>query len=161
MDALMTAVVLWLSVNFGLPATHTPPRIEFASSHEMALLRKKTLQGLRTRETAMLANRGSQRQPVSDLVAFYNDHTKTIYLPAGWTGETPAELAILVHEVVHHLQNVAAVTYECPSAREKIAYRAQERWLGLFGRSLETDFGIDRTTLFVKTSCGFGMIDPP
>ncbi len=83
----------------------------------------------------------------------YNDDTKTIYLPNGWAGRTPAELSILVHEMVHHLQNVAKLTHDCPAAREKLAYEAQDKWLALFGTSLEDEFGIDAFTLFAKTGC--------
>src|SRR5262245_34561878 len=69
--------------------------------------------------------------------------TRTIYLPEGWTGDTPAELSVLVHEVVHHFQNVLRLKYECPQEREKLAYIAQDRWLALFGHSLESDFHMD------------------
>ena len=66
-----------------------------------------------------------------------------------------AEVSVLVHEVVHHLQTSAKLTYECPAARERLAYAAQEKWLGLFGRSLESDFEIDAFTLKVSTMCGY------
>jgi hypothetical protein len=89
----------------------------------------------------------------SNTVALYNDDTKTIYLPDGWAGRTPAELSILVHEMVHHLQNIAKLTHECPQAREKLAYEAQDKWLALFGTSLEREFGVDGFTLFAKTGC--------
>ena len=55
--------------------------------------------------------------------------------------------------MVHHLQNVGGLKYECPQAREKPAYRAQSQWLGLFGRNLADEFEIDRMTLLVRTSC--------
>jgi hypothetical protein len=58
-----------------------------------------------------------------------------------------------VHEMVHHLQNVAGRQYRCPGAREKLAYRAQERWLGLFGLSLAAAFEVDPMTLRVSTAC--------
>src|SRR5262245_11180099 len=32
---------------------------------------------------------------------------------------------ILVHEVVHHLQQMANLTYECPAAREELAFAAR------------------------------------
>ena len=35
MDALLTAIVVWLSTNFGLPANFESPRIRFASSAEL------------------------------------------------------------------------------------------------------------------------------
>ena len=77
----------------------------------------------------------------------------TIYLPADWTGSTPAEVSVLVHEMVHHLQNVANTKFECPQAREQLAYAAQQRWLGLFDRTLEDEFQLDPFTLLVTTRC--------
>lgn len=85
--------------------------------------------------------------------AFYDDKTRTIFLPQGWTGRSPAELSLLVHEMVHHVQNVAGLTYACPEEREKIAYAAQRQWLALFGRDLMRDFKIDPMTLLVRTNC--------
>ena len=85
--------------------------------------------------------------------AFYDDKTRTIFLPKGWTGRTPAELSVLVHEMVHHVQNVAGLTYACPEEREKIAYAAQRQWLALFGRDLLREFKIDPMTLLVRTNC--------
>ena len=84
-----------------------------------------------------------------DTIAIYYDATRTIYLPEGWTGGTLAELSVLVHEVVHHFQNVLRLKYECPQEREKLAYIAQDRWLGLFGHSLSDDFALDPFSLFV------------
>ncbi len=85
--------------------------------------------------------------------ALYDDKTRTIFLPQGWTGRSPAELSLLVHEMVHHVQNVAGLTYACPEEREKIAYAAQRQWLALFGRDLMRDFKIDPMTLLVRTNC--------
>ena len=90
-----------------------------------------------------------------DTVAIYDDANRTIYLPLTWRGGTAAELSVLVHEMVHHLQNVGGIRYECPAAREELAYRAQDKWLGLFGQDLERAFEIDKFTLKVSTSCGF------
>ena len=42
------------------------------------------------------------------VMAVYSDATHAIMLTHSWTGQTPAELSILVHEMVHHLQNKAA-----------------------------------------------------
>jgi hypothetical protein len=96
-------------------------------------------------------NRASSAQ--HDTIAIYYDATRTIYLPEDWTGGTPAELSVLVHEVVHHFQNVLRLKYECPQEREKLAYIAQNRWLTQLGHSLEGDFHIDAFSLFVKTQC--------
>jgi hypothetical protein len=74
-------------------------------------------------------------------------------LQQDWTGETPAEISVLVHEMVHHAQNLGGLEYECPAAREKLAFAVQAQWLSLFGQSLESEFSIDPMTLLVRTSC--------
>jgi hypothetical protein len=84
----------------------------------------------------------------------YDDELRTIYLPSDWRGHTAAELSIVVHEMVHHIQNTGHLKYECGEAREKLAFKAQEQWLGLFGQDLETQFGLDSLTLLVRTNCG-------
>jgi hypothetical protein len=33
----------------------------------------------------------------------------------------------------------AGAAYQCPAEREKLAYEAQDKWLGLFGRNLEAE----------------------
>jgi hypothetical protein len=55
--------------------------------------------------------------------------------------------------MVHHFQNLLGLRYECGQAREELAYRAQDRWLGLFGHDLATDFDLDAFSLLVKTKC--------
>ena len=94
-----------------------------------------------------------QAAQARDVVAVYNDKSRTIFLSDAWTGTTPAELSVLVHEMVHHLQNLAGLTYECPAAREKPAYLAQDQWLKLHGLDLETEFEIDKFTLVVSSAC--------
>ena len=147
MQALLTAIVVWLSASFDLPAVYESPRVEFVSPAQMAAHRYKPLL------PAGRANNTQGDKARSDTVALYNDDTKTIYLPDGWAGRTPAELSILVHEMVHHLQNIAKLTHECPQQREKLAYKAQDKWLALFGTSLEREFEIDGFTLLAKTGC--------
>ena len=144
------AMETWVSSQFDLPAIHEHPRIEFAPPAKIASLRFTDL--LSGPGAQVEANdRAPSAQP--DTIAIYHDATRTIYLPEGWTGKTAAELSVLVHEVVHHFQNVLGLKHECPQEREKLAYLAQERWLGLFGHSLADDFALDPFSLFVKTTC--------
>ena len=56
--------------------------------------------------------------------------------------------------MVHHLQNKSGLKYACVGEREKLAYEAQEKWLSLFGQSLEKEFEIDAFTLKMSTTCG-------
>ena len=149
-QALLTEMETWVSSQFDLPAIHEHPRIAFAPPAKIASLRF----------TDLLSDPGAQAEPNNrassaqhDTIAIYDDATRTIYLPEGWTGGTPAELSVLVHELVHHFQNVLGLKHECPQEREKLAYIAQDRWLGLFGHSLADDFALDPFSLFVKTTC--------
>jgi hypothetical protein len=150
MDALITAIVLWLSANFGLPAIQEHPHIKLVPATEIVALRYKGL-GSRQLLSAAAPVRSTQREVVS----VYSDALRTIYLRDDWTGSTPAELSVLVHEIVHHLQNLGQVKFQCPQEREQLAYLAQERWLNLFAGSLERDFEIDPLTLLLSTKCGY------
>lgn len=88
------------------------------------------------------------------MIAYYDDATKTIYLPDGWNGSTPAEMSVLVHAMVHHFQNVSGQKYyDCPEERKALPYEAQDRWLGLYERSLSEDFKIEPATLMLITQC--------
>jgi Domain of unknown function (DUF6647) len=149
-NALLTTIALWLSINFGLPANDEHPRVEFLPPTEIVALRHGSLVG----RGLQAGNALGQPSP-REVVSVYDNATRTIYLPKGWIGNTPAELSVLVHEMVHHLQNVGKLKFECPQEREQIAYKAQERWLNLFGRDLLRDFELDPFTLLVTTKCGY------
>jgi hypothetical protein len=125
----------WLSNNFDLAAHRGAVRIERASSGELA---------------AAAYNGIQQRRHV---LGVYDDTTRTVLLPEAWTGSSPEEQSVLVHQLVHHWQNLAGLTFQCPEEREQLAYAAQQRWLSLSGRNLTETFGIDATTLLLSTEC--------
>jgi hypothetical protein len=144
--ALLGKIAAWLSENFELPATKTFPAI--------VLVPQARMTELRYRDTV---TRGSSpavsgKEPGS-IVALYDPLRRTIYFANGWRGDTPTEVSILVHEMVHFLQDIAGETFECPQARERMAYAAQERWLAISGHSLAQDFDVDAFTLLVRSSC--------
>jgi hypothetical protein len=151
-QSLLAAIVNWLSSNFDLPATSERPFVKIVPPSEIAALRYGALLFAQTPNGPTLTRNADNSRTV---VAVYNDRTRTILLPKGWTGTTPAELSVLVHEMVHHLQNMAGLKFECPQAREKVAFFAQERWLRMFGSDLPYEFGIDPFTLLVRTNCAY------
>jgi len=149
---LLTVLVAWLSVNTGLPSTDVHPRVKFASPTEMLELRVSvSRRDVATGDT--VAGDTALAESAYDLQALYDDRSRTIHLSEGWTGATPAESSVLVHELVHHLQNVAQLRYDCAEAREKLAYQAQEKWLELFRTSLAAEFEMDPMTILVRTNC--------
>jgi hypothetical protein len=148
---LLTEIAEWLSTNFGLPAARALPKIAFSPPERIAAIRYG---GLLNNDMAPSAAPARQSSGDEDVVAVYLHTTQTILLPEGWRGLTPAEVSVLVHEMVHHLQHQAQIRYPCSEAREKLAYQAQERWLARFGHTLKGAFGIDALTLLIRTNCG-------
>jgi hypothetical protein len=148
MNALLTAITLWLSANFSLPMVPDHPHVERVPSARIFAILTRGVASDKFTSPAPPYQAGS-----GSVVSVYDDTAKTIYLPQDWTGATPAELSVLVHEMVHHAQNALGLKYQCMQEREQLAYLAQERWLGLFGRSLASEFEIDAMTLLVRTKC--------
>ena len=153
METLLTAIVMWLSIGYGLPANYDYPRIEFASPARMDAIQYRGRTSAQASVGSASESGPSNRNTRREVEALYDDATRTIYLPEGWTGTTPAEVSVLVHEMVHHLQNIAGVKYECPQAREKLAYAAQNQWLARSGRNLIDEFHLDALTLLLRTRC--------
>ena len=146
-EPLLRAIVTWLANNFGLPADYVYPTVAFVPATTIATFHYTGLLSDSPRDAAAVPAHHRE------VVAAYDGIAKAIYLPAHWTGVTPAELSMLVHEMVHHLQHVARIRYPCPQASEELAYAAQDRWLGLFGRDLATDFDLDPFTVTVSIQC--------
>ena len=140
-DPLMLAIAAWVSEATDLPLPQTRPELRFAAPEEMGHLMR----------AAAVSPTGDG---IAEIVAFYDTPARTIYLPSGWSGATPGELSVLVHELVHHAQAAAGRRFACPAERERQAYDAQARWLALFGSDLSREFGIDKMFLLIATTCG-------
>lgn len=137
MKELVAVLVVWLSASFDLPATGDHPSVRFESP-------------------AMLTNiryGSAEAAAGTHVVALYDGRTETIVLTEGWDSSDPADVSVLVHELVHHLQEQDRRRYPCAAAREKLAYEAQARWLDLFGMDLEAEFQINPMALKLRTSC--------
>lgn len=137
MEELIAVLSIWAATAAGLPEAPGPPRVRQFEQHHIA---------------AMYA--GHYDAPGSDdIIAIYVGMVDTIVLRDDWNMHEPADLSVLVHELVHHLQHHAGVEYHCPQQREGVAFAVQEEWLNMFGESLESAFGIDEFTLTISTNC--------
>lgn len=153
MQELLTLIVAWLAINFGLPATDRHPQLDFVTPAEMVQIRLDRGDSLSGERVAAQPGRSAPPDSSHGVYAIYDDRSRTIYLPERWSVTSPAHVSMLVHELVHHVQNVGGVEYACPEARERPAYRAQARWLELFGTTLSREFAIDPMTLHLRTHC--------
>lgn len=151
-ESSLLAMARWLSTNFDLPYSDEPPRVEFTTPAQLSKLRYK---GLLSHQREVIGGEHATPLPEfqREVVAVYDDSTRTIYLPEHWTGASLAEQSVLVHEMVHHLQNRAGLKYACSGAREKPAYLAQRKWLENHELELENEFQVDMFTIVALAAC--------
>lgn len=146
---LTATIARWLASEFGMPAMRQAPRFTLVSSKRLASLRLRGIEG----DHWMGVSATAAQQ--AEVVAVYDIEARTIYLADTWTGATPADLSVVVHEMAHHLQNESGMKFACAEEREAFAFAAQERWLSASGTNLETEFGLDPFTLLVRTTCHY------
>jgi hypothetical protein len=148
-DATLSAIAGWLSQKFDLPQATALPHIAFATPAELLRRRYRIIRG----NTGQSAYETPAQSTAERTVAIYDDSSMTIYLAQDWRGDSAADVSVVVHEMVHHLQNVGHLRFACAREREKAAYDAQERWLQARGGSLREDFDIDPFTVLVNSTC--------
>src|SRR5215217_5873645 len=102
MQALLVAIVTWLSVNCDLPANYDLPAIRYASPTEITYFRYGAFSAA-DKEKLAASQKALPAESRNSTVAVYDHKNQVIILPIGWTAITPAEQSILVHEMVHHL----------------------------------------------------------
>ena len=135
--SLLETIELWLVSNFDLPPTENTPELRAMTAADLVALRHGP---------------DSSVSP-GDVVAAYDHGSRTIYVIDGWRGHDAAELSVVVHEMVHHLQASAGMRFSCPAERERLAYEAQDAWLQLFAQNLTSALNIDPAALLVSTVC--------
>lgn len=135
--SLIDAIEMWLVANFDLEPASSPP--------DLVKVAPARLVEIRYGDTSLVSP--------GEVLAAYDEADGIVYLTESWSGRTPEQLSVLVHEMVHHLQAAADMRFACPGEREELAYRAQDAWLRLFGTDLKRAFKIDATTLLVATVC--------
>lgn len=131
MSALVLAFLTWIAAETCLTLP-PPPSIAFVSVEEM-------------RERA--AGRHS-------VVALYQRSEATIYLPETWSRDALYDRAMLLHELVHHVQQFNGVPARCPNQREWQAYKVTGMWLAEQGVEDPYAFlNVDEFTVAILSLC--------
>jgi hypothetical protein len=139
MEELIAVLSVWIAATTGIPEPPNPPTVRQFEQHHVGAMRS-----------------GRYDAPGNDdIVAIYVRMVETVVLTNDWDMHDPVDLSALVHELVHHFQHHAGLEYHCPQQREKLAYQVQEEWLGMFGESLKSAYGLDKFTLTLQTECLF------
>ena len=138
MEQLIGVIVVWLSLSFALPLAHDHPQIRHVSPQRLVSIYYGPEFG-----------KGDD----ANVMGAYDPLTRTILLRDDWNSRNPADVSVLVHEMVHYLQAHSHQSFDCPGEREALAYAAQQRWLEFHGNDLHGAFGIDAMTLKLRTTC--------
>lgn len=79
----------------------------------------------------------------SPVYAFYNYSTKTVYISNKVDLSSHKGKSILVHELVHHYQNISGLrqTYLCIAESERLAYTTQKKYLLYYKAPLMKELG--------------------
>lgn len=110
----------WIVANSDFEYNGEPlPRVE-RTSKEMLLI---MLYG--DTAVAQAEFNGTYLPPVE---AIYDNETDTIFLPYETDLDDFANHHIIVHELVHYLQDINGITDECVGRLETPAYKLHEKW---------------------------------
>lgn len=113
MDAMVIALLAWITLNAGLKAPE-PPKILFLPKAGM---------------NELYYGKSVVKDSTFDLKAFYDREGRTIYLPHGWNSADLLDNSILLHELVHHWQRMNGLKLSCPAEFERQAIELQSKWL--------------------------------
>ena len=136
MDKLIVALLTWISLQIGVEMPQ-PPRVRLVTQ----------------RELVELAYGKSAPEGVS-VKAMYQRKSKTVHLSEAWRPDSLEDRGILLHELVHHVQEVAGLSYPCIAAREALAYHLQAQWLKENG--VDDPYAlmdVDEFTIAVRSMC--------
>jgi hypothetical protein len=111
MDLLIATLAGWIAIQTGLSPV-APPHVEMVTPSTMS-------------ERAF--GPGVAASPL--LRALYSQPAGTVYLRKNWDASNLRDRSELLHELVHHFQNIHALKYNCGAEREKLAYELQIQWL--------------------------------
>ncbi|MDH3263565.1 MAG: hypothetical protein OEM24_06170 [Paracoccaceae bacterium] len=85
--------------------------------------------------------------------AVYSPADAIVFLHLRWRNRPYPVRSILVHEFVHHAQQVGGRRFARPAEAEKQACALQEARLASYGLDLEAMCGLDRLTRLAITEC--------
>ena len=118
--SLIASLDDWLDKALPWPRRTTPARIRFITDRQARRMAGHPAMG-----------HGRAR-------GLYDAETETIHLVSPWSADNPGDVAVLLHELVHHRQ--APHHFYCPAAQEEAAYKAQAAWLAERGLSADINW---------------------
>ena len=112
MKEILTGLMIWFGANTPLQVNHELPKVIF--------LQQATMEQMFYGDTEYQADQ---------LHGMYNQDLDTIYLPDDWDSKSAWDMSVLVHEMVHYLQDMNNMTFACSNEMEKMAWPIQQFYL--------------------------------
>ena len=113
MKEILTALMIWLAANTTLDTNHDIPKVVFLPQDKMEQL-------YYVDEPDKLPN---------ELHGLYDTDSDTIILRDTWDRRKPWDMGVLVHEMVHYLQDMNSMDFQCTAQMEKDAWPIQQKYL--------------------------------
>lgn len=125
--------MLWLGTNTYLNADYPHPTVILMPQAEMNSLYFKD----------------NDHEPDS-LHGLYNKEDDTIILPDDWNKDDPFDMSVLLHELVHYLQDVNGMKFNCTQEMEKDSWPIQQNFLK---KVYNYDWNYDKLWYIMISSC--------
>ena len=113
MKEILTALMIWLGANTPFDTNHDIPKVLFLTQTQMEELYYPE----------------DQEKMPNKLHGLYDRESETIILSETWDRRDPWDLAVLLHEMVHYLQDMNKVEFECTAQMERDAWPIQQKYL--------------------------------
>ena len=135
MKEILTALMIWLGANTPLDTNHDIPKILFLSQDKMEKLYYVQEQ---------------ESNPNNKLHGLYDTDKDTILLLDTWDRRKPWDMGVLVHEMVHYLQDVNGIEFSCVNEMERDAWPIQKKYLK---EMHDFEWNYDELWYFVISTC--------
>ena len=112
MKEILTALMIWLGANTPFDTNHDIPKILFVTQAQME----------------EMFYTGSNKMP-NTLHGLYDKESDTIILSDQWDRRKAWDMGVLLHEMVHYLQDQNNMKFRCPAEMEKDAWPIQQKYL--------------------------------
>jgi hypothetical protein len=112
MKEILTALMIWLGANTQFDTNHDIPVVVFLPQ-----------------ETMEQMFYGDNKYEPDSLHGMYHRDTDTIYLPDTWDRRGPWDLSVLLHEMVHYVQDQNNIVFTCTQEMEKDSWLIQQKYL--------------------------------
>ena len=112
MKEIITALIIWLGANTPYNTNFDLPTVIFLPQDQMEEMFYK----------------GSNKMP-NTLHGLYDKESDTIILSDQWDRRKPWDMSVLLHEMIHYLQDQNKMKFNCVANMEKDAWPIQQLYL--------------------------------